>query len=163
MTSRQVVLSEEVLTVMRTAVSHAIRSGLSYVAPAHVLLALLEDPVVGPTMQAYVNRDLVDALGQIPRAPGITRIGEGPIPPQAVPPFPRYDSLVFSALDGRARRWLDSDVNRMLAEGAARVETGRYLVRHLAYGFASVVGSDPELTRLIGPEPAAFCEAVYGL
>lgn len=163
MTNEQVLLSDDVLAVMRGAVTYAVEYDAQFVAPSHILLALLDDAKIGETLREFVERGRIVASARQARAAGVTEVKEGVLPRGEEPPFQRFDTLVFQTLDGTAQRWLAKDSFKIFQEGARRVDGGRYLPKHVALGFVSEASTDRELTQLMGREPEAFRSAVYGL
>ena len=163
MDSDQVLLSDELLAVVRSAVTFAAEYGATFVAPAHLLLALLDDPKVGPVLGEVLERGRIVAAARRPSAGGVHEVGEGVLPRGERAPFTRYDTVIFHSLDGQHQRWLNRDSFKMFNESAKRAGGGRFLPKHLALGFWVLAQDDRDSRSLLGQEPEKFKDAVYGL
>ena len=163
MDSDQVLLSDELLLVMRGAVTYAVEYGAEFVAPPHVLLALLDDPKIGEALRDTLERGRLIAAARQPATGGIVQVPEGVLPRGESPAFVRYNTVVFQSSDGQHQRWLNRDTFRMFNEAAKRVDAGRFLPKHLAVGFASEQQSDRDIRALLGREPERFAEVAYAL
>jgi len=159
----QVLLADDLLAVCRAAVTFAVEYGAAFVAPPHMLLALLDDPKIGGTLLQSLERGRIIAAARQPTASGTVEVPEGPLPRGERPPFQRYDTLVFQSSDGKAHRWLNQTVFRIFQESARRVNGGRFLPKHLAVGFVNEASSDRNIMQLLGKEPQEFTELVYAL
>ncbi len=159
----QVLLSDELLAVCRAAVTYAVEYGATFVAPPHVLLALLDDPKIGDALNEVLERGRIVAAARQPSPGGVHEVGEGVMPRGEKPPFLRYDSLVFHSSDGQYQRWLNRDSFKLFNESAKRANGGRFLPRHLALGITVVAQDDQNVRSLLGKEPETFKEIVYAL
>jgi len=159
----QVLLSEDLLSVLRNAVSYAVEYGAEFVAPPHLLLALLDDAKIGDTLRETVERGRIVAAARQPASGGVIELKEGILPRGERVPFVRYDTVVFQSTDGSAQRWLNRDSFRIFNESARRVEKGRFLPRHLALGIALESQDDREIRMLLGKEPELFKETTFQL
>lgn len=163
MDADQVLLSDELLVVMRSAVAFAADYGSTFVAPPHLLLALLDDPKVGPAIGEVLERGRVVAAARQPSAGAVHEVAEGKLPRGETAPFTRYDTVIFNSLDGQHQRWLNRDSFKMWNESAKRANGGRFLPKHLALGFWVLAQDDRDLHTLLGAEPDTFKDAVYAL
>jgi len=163
MDSDQVLLSDEALAVCRAAVTFAVEYGASFVAPPHVLLALLEDPKVGGALAEVLERGRIVAAARQPSAGAVHEVGEGALPRGEKPPFVRYDTLVFHSSDGQYQRWLNRDSFKLFNESVKRANGGRFLPRHLALGLSIFAQDDGNVRALLGKDPEIFKEVVYAL
>jgi hypothetical protein len=163
MDSEQVLLSDELLTVMRGAVKYAVDYGGDFVAPSHLLLALLDDAKIGDTLREPLERGRIIAAARQPAPAGIVEVPEGNIPRGESPPFVRYDSLAFQSLDGQHTRWLNRDTFRLFNESGKRVDGARFLPKHLAVGFANEAANDRDIRGLLGKDPETFKNVAYAL
>ena len=163
MDADQVLLSDDLLAVMRGAVSYAVEYGAEFVAPPHLLLALLDDGKIGDTLRDTLERGRVVAAARQPSAGGVIELKEGALPRGERAPFVRYDTVVFQSIDGQAQRWLNRDTFKIFNEAARRVEKGRFLPRHLALGIALGSQEDRDLRLLLGKEPELFKETAFAL
>lgn len=163
MATEQVLLSDELLNVMRGAVSYAVEYDAKFVAPAHLLLAILDDPKIGSSLSESIERGRVIATARQPAPAGVVEVPEGVLPRGETPPFQRYDTLVFQSTDGKNQRWLSKDVFEIFQESARRVDSGRMLPKHLAVGFVNAATNDRNMMQLLGRDPHQFTETAYGL
>jgi hypothetical protein len=163
MDADQVLLSDDLLAVMRGAVTYAVEYGAQFVAPAHVLLALLDDAKIGDTLRETLERGRVIAAARQPAPGGVIEVKEGTLPRGERAPFVRYDTVVFQSIDGQHQRWLNRDVFKIFNESAKRVEKGRFLPRHLALGLALESQEDRDVRLLLGREPDLFRETAFAL
>jgi hypothetical protein len=159
----QVLLSEELLGVCRAAVTYAVEYGATFVAPPHMLLALLDDSKVGGALAEVLERGRIVAAARQPSPGGVHELPEGVMPRGEKPPFLRYDSLVFHSSDGQYQRWFNRDSFKLFNESAKRANGGRFLPRHLALGFTVFAQDDQNVRALLGKEPETFKEIVYAL
>jgi len=159
----QVLLSDDLLAVMRGAVSYAVEYGAQFVSPPHLLLALLDDAKIGDTLRDTLERGRVVAAARQPAPGGVIELKEGVLPRGEKAPFVRYDTVVFQSIDGTAQRWLNRDSFKIFNEAAKRVEKGRFLPRHLALGIALESQEDRDIRMLLGREPELFKETAFQL
>ena len=163
MDTDQVLLSDELLTVMRTAVTYAVDYGATFVAPSHVLLALLDDAKIGDHLAEVLERGRIVAAARQPSPAGVHEMGEGVLPRGEKPPFQRYDTVVFHSSDGQYQRWLNRDTFRLFNVSARRAIGGRFLPKHLALGFTVFAQDDRDVRALLGKDPEVFKDVVYAL
>ena len=163
MDSDQVLLSDELLTVLRTATTFAVEYGATFVAPSHILLALMDDSKVGPAIGEVLERGRVVAAARQPSAGAVHEVPEGTLPRGESAPFIRYDTVIFHSLDGQFQRWLNRDSFKLFNESAKRANGGRFLPKHLALGFWVVSQDDRDTRALLGAEPELFKDAVFAL
>src|ERR1700733_7335524 len=159
----QVLLSDELLAVCRSAVTFAVEYGASFVAPSHILLALLDDSKVGGALAEVLERGRVVAAARQPSAGGVHETPEGVMPRGEKPPFLRYDTVVFHSSAGQYQRWFNRDSFKLFNESAKRANGGRFLPRHLALGLTVLATDDQNTRALLGKDPEVFKEVVYAL
>jgi hypothetical protein len=159
----QVLLSDELLSVCRAAVTFAVEYGASFVAPPHVLLALLDDPKVGVALAEVLERGRIVAAARLPAPGGVHELPEGIMPRGEKPPFMRYDTVVFHSSDGQYQRWFNRDSFKLFNESAKRANGGRFLPKHLALGITASAQDDQNVRSLLGKDPEVFREVVYAL
>jgi hypothetical protein len=159
----QVLLSDELLAVCRSAVTFAVEYGASFVAPSHILLALLDDSKVGGALAEVLERGRIVAAARQPSAGGVHEVPEGIMPRGEKPPFVRYDTVVFHSSDGQYQRWFNRDSFKLFNESAKRANGGRFLPRHLALGITVLATDDQNTRSLLGKDPEVFKEVVYAL
>ena len=163
MDTDQVLLSDELLTVMRTAMTYAVDYGATFVAPSHVLLALIDDAKIGGHLADVLERGRIVAAARQPAPAGVHELGEGALPRGEKPPFQRYDTVVFHSSDGQYQRWLNRDTFRLFNVSARRANGGRFLPKHLALGFTVFAQDDRDVRALLGKDPEVFKDVVYAL
>jgi hypothetical protein len=163
MDAEQVLLSDDLLAVMRGAVAYAVSYGAAFVAPPHLLLALMDDPKVGGVLTPALERGRLIAAARQPSPGGVIEVPEGPLPRGEKPPFLRYDTVVFQSTDGQHQRWLNRDTFRLFNDSAKRAGGGRYLPKHLAIGIANEATSDRDVRGLLGRDPEVFKEVAFAL
>ena len=163
MTDEQLRLDSDLLNVLRAGVTCAIERGAQFVAPSHLLLGLLADPLIGPAIAPLVPRDTIEkaAADAAAKPSQLTEVPEDP-PPGGDEPFVRYESLAFRSQDGAHTLYLDAESLRLFVEGARRaVEV--YRAKHLVYGFTAEAVKDRDLLNLFGTDPQSVSKAVEGL
>jgi len=161
MDHEQLMMSGEILAVMRGAVSHAVDTGSDFVAPSHLLLALLDDPTLGEVLGDYLERGKILAEAKKPKLPGLLEIPEAPLPAGESAPFKRYDTLAFRSVDGKRSMWLDRDSFKVFIEGSRRVDVGAYKPKHLTLGYIAESVKDRNLQGMLGREPSAVTTAIF--
>lgn len=154
----QMVLSRELMTVMRRAVTYAVTSNSEFVQPPHMLLALLDDETIGPRLNQLIERERAETAAPRRRPPEQLRD-----PDSVRAPFPIYRSLVIRTPDGKDGKWLDQDSYEIFLEGARRVQAGAYLPKHLAKAYVSESNRDRGLLTILGHQPAMVAEKVFAL
>jgi hypothetical protein len=158
MPENQMVLSRELMAVMRKAVNYAFQKESEFVQPPHVLLALLDEESIGPRLNELIDRKKAEAAAPRRRPPEQLRDADA-----ARAPFPLYKSLVIRTPDGKDGKWLDQDSYEIFLEGARRVQAGAYLPKHLAKAYVSESNRDRGLLSILGHQPAMVAEKVFAL
>jgi hypothetical protein len=163
-TDEQLRLDADLVNVLRAGVTHAIEHGAEFVAPSHLLLGLLADPVIGPAIAPLVPRDKIDkaAADAATKPSQLVEVPEDAPPDGDAPPFVRYESLAFRARDGTRTLYLDGESFRLFIEGARRA-VGVYRAKHLVYGFTAEAVKDRDLLSLFGTDPQSVSKAVENL
>ncbi|HEX3551561.1 MAG TPA: Clp protease N-terminal domain-containing protein [Candidatus Elarobacter sp.] len=157
-------LDRDLLAVLRAGVTAAIENGAEFVAPAHLLLGLLQDPRVGPAIDPLVPREAIEraAADAAKKLPEVGEVLADELPAGERAPFPRYDTLAFQARDGSRTLYLDGDAYHVFVEGSRRAEE-IYRPKHLVYGFTAEAVKDRDLLSLFGSDPASITKAVDAL
>jgi hypothetical protein len=160
----QLRLDADLMGVLRAGVTHAIDNGAQFVAPSHLLLGLLADPLIGPAITKLVPREKIDkaAAGAAAKPSQPVEVVEEPLSEGDTPPFARYESLAFRSKDGARTLYLDGESYRLFIEGARRA-VGVYRAKHLVYGFAAEAVKDRALLSLFGTDPQSVSKAVEDL
>ena len=165
MSDEQLRLDGDLMNVLRAGVTHAIEHGAQFVAPPHLLLGLLADPLIGPAI-ANVRCRATRSTTPPRTRPPIRRSSptgrKKRRPSGEAPPFVRYESLAFRSQDGAHTLYLDGESYRLFIEGARRA-VGVYRAKHLVYGFAAEAVKDRDLLMLFGTDPQSVSKAVEEL
>ena len=159
----QIPLSDELLTVMRNSGRYAQQLREPFITARAILLALLDDESIGPTLAEVVPRDKLMELApsEDPRATA-ARLPESGLPAGEKPPMPRYDTLAFKLPEGTASVWLSREAFSIFTEGANRAE-GSYLPKHLAFGLAAEAVRAPGVLAALRVEPGKVSDAIFQL
>ena len=154
-------LGPELLGVMRAGVTHALEHGSEFVAPPHLLLGLLGDPLIGPAIDPLVPRENIEraASDAAKKLPEVAEIAEPPLAANERAPFQRYDTLAFRSQDGTRTLYLDNDAYHVFVEGARRAGEV-YRPKDLVYGFTAEAVKDRDVLALFGADPEAVTKAV---
>ena len=164
MDHEQLRLGRDLIDVMRAGVTIAIERGAQFVAPPHLLLALLDDVRVGPAIAPLVRTERIGlaATEAAKKLPEVYEVPEGPLPEGERLAFQRYDTLAFRSRDGARTLYLDADAYHLFLEGARRAgET--YHPKHLVMGFTAESVKDRDLLSMIGPDPVKVTMSVSEL
>jgi hypothetical protein len=164
MDHEQLSLAPAFLDVMRNGVSYALEHGAPYVAPAHLMLALLDDPQVGEALAAVVPEERVRHAADAPREKLLTTpdVPEGETAEGEHQPFARYDTLAFRSRDAGRTLYLDHEAYHIFIEGARRADDA-YRPKHLVLGFTAQAVKDREILGLLGSDPQSVTKAVIDL
>lgn len=158
----QIALSEELLAVMRRAAELSIENREMFLTPRSLLLALLEDPGVGPAIAGVVVREKLLALAPAEHPlDGMTRLTDDRLDGERAA-LVRYDTLAFKTRNGKTSVWLNKESFHIFIEGAQRVET-RYYPKELALGIAAEAVRAPGVLAAIRVEPGRLTDAIYKL
>lgn len=136
-------LTEELLRTMRTAAKKAIELREPTITPRAILLALLEDPTLGPLLSPVVDKEKIIAAA----TPEI---------------FGTEETLAFKTEDGRTSMWLSRDSYNIFTDGAQRAED-RYYPKHLALALAAKAMTTPSILSSIQVDPAKLTAAIHKL
>jgi ClpA/ClpB-like protein len=160
-TDEQLRLDSDLMNVLRAGVTCAVERGAQFVAPSHLLLGLLADPLIGPAIAPLVPRDKIEkaAADAAAKPSHLVEVPEEPPPGGDAPPFVRHDSLAFRSLDGTRTLYLDGESLRLFVEGARRA-VDVYRAKHLVYGFTAEAVKDRDLLSLFGADPQSVSKAV---
>ena len=150
-------LSEELLQLMRRAAQAALELREPFVTPKALLLAMLDDPVLGPNLRRVVQREKVVNADVESNFGAVRALAE--VIPGEMPAMVRYDTLCFKTPDGRTGVWLSKEAMQIFMEGAKRVQS-RYYPRELALGLAAEARLAPGILAAIRVEPGAFTDVI---
>jgi hypothetical protein len=159
----QIPLAEELLAVMRVAARNTLAARERFITPRALLLALLDDPSVGPVLAPVVDRERLEAIepSEIDLS-GVSRMPDERIGNEEQAALVRYDTIAFKTPDGRDTVWLNRDSLSIFLEGSRRVED-RYNPKQLALGLAAEAVRQPGVLSTIRVEPGALIDAIYKL
>ena len=152
------VLSKELLAVLRQAVAYAIEANREFVSAIDVLLALMDEAQIGPPLREAVSRERVAATAAPDRPPKLADDDDG-----STAAFPKYFSMILRTPDGTDGRWLDSAAYGIFLEGARRVEDGPYLPKHLLHGYVAESIRDYGLMPILGANANAVQSAINAM
>jgi hypothetical protein len=161
--AEQIPLSDELLKVMRDSGAYALKLREPFVTARALLLALLDDPEIGPAIAEVVPRVKLMELepsGDLRNA--AARVPDAGLPAGERGALPRFDTLAFKLPEGNASVWLGREAYSIFCEGANRAE-GRYLPKHLAFGLASEALRSPGILASIHVEPGKLTDAIYNI
>lgn len=158
----QIPLSDELLRVMRRGAELSQQNGEMFVTPRSLMLALLDDPSVGPAIAPVVSREKLNALPPPEHElGGMIRVSDERLAGE-VPALVRYNTLAFKTPNGKSTLWLNKESLDVFMEGAQRVSAA-YLPKHLAMGFAAEAIRMPGVLAAIRVEPGRLTDAIYRL
>jgi hypothetical protein len=160
MTDSVVPLSEDLLRTMRTAAKKAIELREPFISTRAILLALLDEPVIGPALSNVVSKEKV-LSAEVQENFGVVRVIEEHVDGEQ-PAMTRYDTLAFKTPDGRTSMWLSREGHNIFIEGAHRVDE-RYYPKQLALGLAAEAVRAPGVLAAIRVEPGVLADAIFKL
>jgi len=159
----QLPLSAEILKVMRDSAGYAIALREPFVTARALLLALLDEPQIGPAIVDVVPRDkLMELEASSDPRNAASRLSDPDLTSGERGALPRFDTLAFKLPDGSASVWLGREAYAIFCEGANRAE-GTYLPRHLAFGLASEALRSPGILASIRVEPGKLTDTIYNM
>lgn len=159
----QIPLSEELLAVMRNSGRYSQQLREPFITARALLLALLDDDRIGPTLSGVVPRESLLQLEAVEDArTTAARLTESGTAGAEKPAMPRYDTLAFKLPEGTASVWLSREALAIFVEGANRAEQS-YLPKHLAYGLAAEALRTPGVLAALRVEPGRVTDALFQL
>lgn len=158
----QIPLSDELLRVMRRAAELSQQNGEMFITPRSLMLALLDEPSVGPAIATVVSRDKLLALPPPEHElGGMIRLSDERLAGE-VPALVRYNTLAFKTPNGKSTLWLNKESLAIFMEGVQRAGAA-YLPKHLAMGIAAEAVRAPGVLAAIRVEPGRLTDAIYRL
>lgn len=159
----QVPLAAELLDVMRNAARYARELHEPFITARDLLLALMDDPTIGPPLLEVIPREKLLALpGDSDPRNAATRLPDVALPKGERGALPRFDTLAFKLPDGSASVWLGREAHALFIEGSNRAD-GRYMPKALALGIAADAVRNPGILRALKVEPGKLTDAVFAL
>lgn len=159
----QLPLSEDLLIVMRNSGRYAQQLREPFITARALLLALLDDQHIGPTLVDVIPRDKLLELEPVDDGrTTAARIPETSLESTEKTAMPRYDTLAFKLPEGTASVWLSREAFTIFVEGANRAEES-YLPKHLAFGLAAEALRTPGVLAALRVEPGKVTEALFQL
>ena len=161
--AEQILLSEELLALMRNAAAIAQRLKEPFITTRTLILSLLDEPQVGAALAEVVPREKVEALLAPEDAkPGALQLPEPKMALGERAAMQRHNTLAFKLPDGSGSMWLSHDALTAFVEGSRRAE-GRYLPKHLAFGIAAEAVRTPGVFTALHISPGTVTDAIYKL
>jgi hypothetical protein len=160
----QIPLSNELLELMRNAAATAQRLKEPFITTRAILLALLDEPSIGPALVEVLPREKLEGFtpeGDVKKLIA-SRRQEPAMEPGERPSILRFDTLAFKTPDGATSVWLSREAFTAFAEGAQRAE-GVYLPKHLAFGIAADAIRSQGILNALQIPPGAVSEALLSL
>jgi hypothetical protein len=166
-TPEQIFLSDDVLTLMRNAARLAGEVKEPFITVRTLLLALLDDAVVGPALQAVVPREKLETYALPEDA--ATRLVASRVPEPNMQngeraAMLRFNTLAFKTPDGAKSVWLSREAFQIWNEAGKRAGDGEPLLpKHLAFGIAADAIRTPGVLAALHISPGDVNDAIRPL
>lgn len=165
--AEQIFLSDDVLAMMRNAARLSGTLREPFITVRTLVLALLDEPVIGPAIAAIVPREKLESYA-LPEdgAARMTakRVQEPHFPEGERPAILRFDTLAFKVPDGGKSVWLSREAQTVWDEAAKRVgEDATFMPKHVALGVAANAIKSPGVLMAMGISPGDLSEALRKL
>jgi hypothetical protein len=163
----QIFLSDEILSVMRNAARLAGVVREPFITVRALLIALLEDPSIGPALAEVLPREKLDEY-ELPEDAGMrltaSRVPEPNLRSGERAALLRFNTLAFKVPDGSKSVWLSREAYAVWNEGARRVGEGeRFLPKHLAFGIAADAIRTPGILASLHLSPGDVTDVLLKL
>ncbi len=163
----QIFLSDEILVLMRRASELAGAVREPFITVRTMLLALLEDPQLGPALQDVLPRAKLleyEMATEAAKANIASRVSEPQMQDGERAAMLRFDTLAFKVPSGTKSVWLSREAFSAWHEGAKRVGEGSpYMPKHLAFGIAADAIRVPAVLAAMHLSPGEINEAILKL
>jgi hypothetical protein len=163
----QIFLSDELLSFMRNAVRLAGTLKEPFITVRTLLIALLEDPQIGPALEEVLPRENLeeytlpeDAVARLTAS----RVPEPQMPEGERPSMLRFNTLAFKTPDGAKSVWLSREAYQVWLEAAKRVRDGeKFMPKHIAFGIAADAVRAPGVLATLHVQPGDVTEKLRNL
>ena len=160
----QIPVSRELQTLMRHAALAATELRDPFITMRALLLALLDEPSIGPALSDVIERDLLleyEADAAAAARMTASRVADTGLDPGERPAILRFSTLAFKIPDGSRSVWLSREAFAAFCSGARRVSDDEaYVPAHLAQAIAADAVRATGLLSELGIEPGAVSDAV---
>jgi hypothetical protein len=162
----QIFVSDDVLALMRNAARLAGELHEPFITVRAMLLALLEEPNVGPALDSVVSRASLE--GYVVPEDTAARMVASRVPEPEMnegerAALLRFNTLAFKVPDGSKSVWLSREAHAAWHEAARRVEEGASLLpKHIAFGIAADAIKTPGVLAHISVYPGDIIDALEG-
>ncbi len=165
--AEQISLSDEILNLMRHAAELAGTVNEPFITLRSILLALLDDPRIGPALKDVLPREKLQQYqmgADDTKASIASRVSEPQMEAGERVAILRFNTLAFKVPNGTRSVWLSRDAFSAWSEGAKRVEDGgRYMPKHVAFGIAADAVRAPGILAALDLSPGEINEAILKL
>jgi hypothetical protein len=163
----QIFLSDDVLVFMRNAARLAGELKEPFITVRTLLIALLEDPTIGPELVELIPREKLEAY-TLPED-AVTRLTAKRVQEPNLrngerPAMLRFNTLAFKMPDGTKSVWLSKEAFDVWEAAAKRVGADqKFLPKHIALGIAADAIKAPGVLKPMGISPGDLTEALLKL
>jgi len=163
----QIYLSDEILAMMRNAARLSGEMREPFVTVRTLLIALLEEPAIGPALAEVLPREKLeeytlpeDAVARLTAS----RVQETKLPSGERPALLRFNTLAFKVPDGSKSVWLSREAFAVWGEAAKRVRDNEPLLpKHIALGIAADAIRSPGILTAINISPGDVSDVLMKL
>lgn len=165
--TEQIFLSDEVLGFMRNAARLAGLLREPFITVRTLLIALLEEPTLGPALEEVLPREKLETY-ELPEDAGVrltaSRVPEPNAQAGERPALLRFNTLAFKVPDGSKSVWLSREAFNVWNEAAKRVPEGeKFLPKHVAFGIAADAIRSPGVLAAMRVSPGDVTEVLLKL
>ena len=163
----QIFLSDEILAYMRNAARLAGDLREPFITVRTLLIALLEEPTLGPALEEVLPREKLENY-ELPEDAGVrltaSRVPEPNLQAGERAALLRFNTLAFKIPDGSKSVWLSREAFTVWNEAAKRVGDGeKFLPKHVAFGIAADAIRSPGVLKSMGLSPGDLTEVILKL
>ncbi|HTX57846.1 MAG TPA: hypothetical protein VMD47_12175 [Candidatus Acidoferrales bacterium] len=163
----QIFLSDEILALMRNAARLAGDLREPFITVRTLLIALLEEPALGPALGEVLPREKLENYA-LPEDAG-TRLTASRVPEPNMQSgeraaLLRFNTLAFKVPDGSKSIWLSREAFTIWNEAAKRVEDGeKFEPKHLAFAIAADAIRSPGVLAAMHISPGDVTDVLLKL